>query len=76
MPDDLPEIKVSANSILPVDLIMLSGVISSKSEARRLIEQGGFAVDSTAHKDPTMAIDLKGGEAIRIGKRHFFRVVI
>jgi tyrosyl-tRNA synthetase len=70
------EIKVSANSILPVDLIMLSGVISSKSEARRLIEQGGFAVDSTAHKDPTMAIDLKGGEAIRIGKRHFFRVVI
>ncbi len=76
LPVDLPEIRVSAKHILPVDLIMLSGVVSSKSEARRLVEQGGFDVDNKVYKDPKIMIDLNVGESVRVGKRHFFRVVL
>jgi tyrosyl-tRNA synthetase len=76
LPDDIPELKVSGNSILPIDLIMLSGAIKSRSEARRLIEQGGFDVDNTPQTNPATPIELKGGEAIRIGKKRFFRVIL
>lgn len=76
IPDTIPELKVKSNVILPVDLIMLSGVVSSKSEARRLVEQGAFDVGGTVRKDPKTPIELKGGETIRIGKRHFFRVIL
>lgn len=76
LPDEIAELKVSAKSILPVDLVMATKVIASKSEARRLILQGGFDIDGMAYNNPAMAIKLKGGETIRIGKKRFFRVVI
>lgn len=75
LPENLPEVKVSAKTILPVDLIIASGLIASKSEARRLVEQGAFDVNGTVYKDPKKVITLSGGEAVRVGKRHFFRVV-
>jgi tyrosyl-tRNA synthetase len=76
LPDDIPELKVKSATILPVDLVMASKVFASKSEARRLIEQGGFDIDGVAYNNPAKAITLKGGEAIRIGKKRFFRVVL
>jgi tyrosyl-tRNA synthetase len=76
LPDDIAELKVGSKSILPVDLIMLSGVIASRSEARRLVQNGGFDVDNKPHTNPAMPIELKGNEAIRVGKKRFFRVII
>jgi tyrosyl-tRNA synthetase len=76
IPDDIPKLKLESGNILPVDLIVASGVLKSKSEARRLIEQGGFDVDNHPHTDPHASLRLKGGEAIKIGKKRFFRVVL
>lgn len=76
VPEDVPQIKVKVDTILPVDLIMLSGVISSKSEARRLVEQGGFDVSGVVYKDPKTSIKLNAGDTVRVGKRHFFRVIL
>ena len=76
VPDAIPALKVSNSTILPVDLIVASGVFTSRSEARRLVEQGGFDVDNLPHRDPQVPLVLKGGEVIKVGKKRFFKVVL
>lgn len=73
-PSDAPILKLKNKNISVVDLVFQSGVVKSKSEAWRLIEQGGFSVDGEVHKNPKESLSLKGGENLRIGKKSFFRV--
>ncbi|HUC02250.1 MAG TPA: tyrosine--tRNA ligase [Candidatus Paceibacterota bacterium] len=75
-PDVIPALKIATGTILPVDLIIASGVFKSRSEARRLIEQGGFDVDNRPCRDPQSPLVLKGGEVIKVGKKRFFKVVL
>lgn len=74
MPDDLPILKLKSKKLSALDLVDGSGVLKSKSEARRLIEQGGFEFDEKIIKNPLTIIAPRGGEAVRIGKKHFFRI--
>lgn len=76
MPDDLPEFAVKARMMSALDLIMESGATKSKSDARRLIEQGGFEISGKVVKDPQEELKLKDGEVVRIGKKRFFRIKI
>jgi tyrosyl-tRNA synthetase len=73
-PSDAPILKLKNKNISVVDLVFQSGVVKSKSEAWRLIEQGGFSVDGEVRKNPKESLNLKGGENLRIGKKSFFRV--
>lgn len=75
-PDVIPALKIDHATILPVDLIIASGVFKSRSEARRLVEQGGFDVDNRPCRDPQSPLVLTGGEVIKIGKKRFFKVVL
>lgn len=61
-------------TINAVDLIVSSGVVKSKSEARRLVDQGAFRVNNKIIEDPAKPLNLKGGELIKIGKKSFFRI--
>jgi tyrosyl-tRNA synthetase len=70
---DLPILKVKNKKMSVVDLVYQSGVVKSKSEAWRLVEQGGFSVDGETKKDPKELLNLKGGEILRIGKKSFFK---
>lgn len=72
-PADAPELK-SPTSITTVELIALSGL--SKSEARRLIEQGGVELNEKKLDDPAKILKLKGGESLRVGKKKFFRIAV
>jgi tyrosyl-tRNA synthetase len=76
VPDAIPTLKIPSGPILPVDLIVISGVFKSKSEARRLVEQGGFDVDNRPCRDLQSPLVLKGGEVIKVGKKRFFKVVL
>jgi len=49
------------------------GLASSRSEARRLINQG--AVEINGHQVTVHVVDLKPGDVIRVGKHRFARVV-
>ncbi|MEK7543116.1 MAG: tyrosine--tRNA ligase [Patescibacteria group bacterium] len=71
-PDDVVELKVS-KKISVVDLLLKAG-IESKSEARRLIEQGGVKIGDKTKKDSSEILNLRGGEILKIGKRRFFRI--
>jgi len=74
MPNDLPELKLKIGERAVIDIVFASGVVKSKGESRRLIEQGGFEIDGKVVKDPAEALGLKGGEAVKIGKKSFFRI--
>ncbi|MEK9180446.1 MAG: tyrosine--tRNA ligase [Patescibacteria group bacterium] len=73
-PTDMPELKMERSGA-PL-AIVVRGLASSNSEARRLIEQGGFEIDGRTIKNPTEKLELRGGEVVRIGKKKFFRIKI
>ncbi len=73
MPENLPSLKI-AGRISVLDMVIASGFAKSKSEARRLIEQGAVKIEGTTKEDPNEILALDGGEAVRIGKKHFFRI--
>lgn len=72
-PIEVATLKAS-KTINAVDLIVSSGVAASKSEARRLVNQGAFRVNDKVIEDPTSPLNLQGGELIKIGKKSFFRI--
>ncbi|MBU6500481.1 MAG: tyrosine--tRNA ligase [Patescibacteria group bacterium] len=79
IPEDLPVYKIVENNLTAFGTIatIIKAIEHrdiSNSEARRLVEHGGFEVAGTVKKDPKEKINLKGGEIIRIGKKKFFRV--
>lgn len=56
-----------------VDLLIRTGLVPSKAEARRLIAQNAIQVDGEKHSDPHGTINLEPGRQyrMRIGKRKF-----
>lgn len=56
-----------------VDVVSKTGLMSSRSEARRLIAQGGVEVDQRRSSDPNALIPLVPGQQykLRIGRRKF-----
>ena len=73
-PADFP--KPSTPSLGIVELVARTGLVSSKSEARRLIVQGGVELDQQKHTDPNELISLTPGHQyqLRIGRRKFATV--
>ncbi len=62
-----------------MDLMLLCGLTPSKSEARRLIQQGGVCVDERKVADPNETITaetLKTGVKIRKGKKVFHKAIL
>lgn len=56
------------------DLAAASGVVSSRSEARRLAEQGGVELDGVRLADPKTPARPRAGSVLRVGKKRFFRI--
>jgi tyrosyl-tRNA synthetase len=71
MPTDLAEITVTGAKTL-VDVVVGAGFAASKSEARRLVEQGGVKVDGVQKKDP--GEELAGEFVLAVGKLKVGRV--
>ena len=60
-----------------VDLLMLTKLCPSKSESRRMIEQGGVELDGQKVTDPKAAPDLKAGMILKVGKKkNYFRLKV
>ncbi|HTO93642.1 MAG TPA: tyrosine--tRNA ligase [Bacteroidota bacterium] len=57
-----------------VGLLVEAGLVPSKNEARRMIEQGAVSVDGARVSDLNAMIDLGSGVVVRVGKRNFRRV--
>jgi tyrosyl-tRNA synthetase len=71
-PDDMPEFTYRAD-LAVVDVLVASGLASSKSEARRLVAQNGVRLDGKILSDPSQTFPHPG--ILQAGKRRFVRVV-
>jgi tyrosyl-tRNA synthetase len=74
-PVDAPVLKLPRKCSV-LDVAVASCALPSKSEARRLIEQGGFEYSGQIYKDPYAELKPKAGDTLRLGKKRFFRVKI
>ena len=72
--DEMPtEIVEGSKNIL--DVLVNAKLTPSKSEARRLVEQGGISVDNTQVTDPNYEID-KDELILRKGKKIIIKIII
>ena len=74
VPDNIPEKKVNQKTKL-VDWLLQDGILSSKKEAFRLINQGGISIDGSKLTDPHYCFENKS-VLVKVGKRKFFQVTI
>jgi len=72
-PGEIPEASVRATDGRAgiVALLVEAGLVPSKNEARRMIEQGAVSVDGARIADHAAVIDLRSGVVVRVGKRNF-----
>jgi tyrosyl-tRNA synthetase len=70
--------KIKRNKVFLIEILVDSGLAGSKSEARRLIAQGGIKVGDIKVDDPNMEFDLNyiNNRVIQRGKRHFRKIVV
>jgi tyrosyl-tRNA synthetase len=61
--------------ILLVDFMAKEELAPSKSQARRLIDQGAVRLDDEVITDQKYELDLKDATVLRVGKRKFLRLV-
>lgn len=76
IPRDVSETRVKKSSINILELLVGIKLVSSKGEARRVVEQGGLKVEGLVISDIQAQVEIKkGGVLIQKGKKTFLRVV-
>ncbi|MEN3009111.1 tyrosine--tRNA ligase [Pseudothermotoga sp.] len=75
LPEELPTLVLDTDQVELVELLMKLNVAESRSEAKRLIQQGGVKLDGEKIFDIHAMIKLDTERILRVGKRHFFKLV-
>ena len=75
IPTDIPEFAVNKKSIFLIDLLLEAGLIESKSEAKRIIEQNGIKIDGKTVNSNQELILTQQGLVLQKGKRNFVKIV-
>jgi len=74
MPDEIEEYNLKEEDFL-VNIIADSGLLKSKSEARRMIKQSAVKIDGEAIKDIQYKVSMGDSFVLKVGKRKFLKVV-
>ncbi len=74
LPREMPTVTVSKGPWDPVLLLVSLECASSKSDARRLITQGGVRIDGARVGSSTEPVMIHDGMVVRVGKRAFVRL--
>ncbi|ALM09826.1 MAG TPA: tyrosine--tRNA ligase [Candidatus Peribacter riflensis] len=72
LPEDMLEVKAKKGTSL-IDVLMSSKLVASKSEARRVVEQGGVKMNNKVVQSIEQGIE-EG--TVQVGKRKFARIVL
>ncbi len=73
LPEEIQEFSIVERNI--VDVLVATKLVTSKSEARRAIEQGGVKVDGEVVSEVDHEIEVAAdGTVIQKGKRHFAKI--
>lgn len=72
---DLPEVEVPYGKTNVVELLVgKTNLLKSTSEARRLIEQGGFKFNEEQIKDIKADVDVQSGSIVKAGKKKIVKI--
>ncbi|MFH2003995.1 MAG: tyrosine--tRNA ligase [Bacteroidota bacterium] len=76
IPEDLEEyfLQTDSESIDIIQLLSETKLATSRSEARRLIEQGGVSIDGNKVSDINQIVSLTNSIILKVGKRKFLKV--
>lgn len=84
IPENIEEVEIDKflveNSILLTDLLVLTKIVPSKSEGRRMIEQNGISINGNKSNDVTKYITIDDFEnnalVIQKGKKQFKKIIL
>jgi tyrosyl-tRNA synthetase len=74
LPDEIPEWRLDSAAGL-LDVMASAGLVNSKSEARRLIEQGGVKLDEVRIDDTALVLSPGPMRVLQVGKRRYLRLI-
>ncbi|MCY9050336.1 tyrosine--tRNA ligase [Bacillus inaquosorum] len=75
LPEDIPAVKWEGEKALAVvDLLVTLKLLSSKSEARRMIQNGGVRINGEKITDIDADAEIKENMIIQVGKRKFLKL--
>jgi tyrosyl-tRNA synthetase len=75
IPDEIPELDIHGAPLGIAQLIKLSQLAPSTSEATRNIEQGGVKIDGAVISDKALKVE-EGTFVLQVGKRKFARITL
>ena len=73
IPDEIEEFKLTEDELL-VNIIADSGLLKSRSEARRMIKQSAVKIDGKTVSDIQYKVSLSTSFILKVGKRKFLKV--
>ncbi len=74
LPQDIPAHPLTGPTNV-VDVIHSAGLVRSKSEARRLVQQGAVKLDGEGVTAIETEIEPRGEKVLQVGKRRFVRLI-
>jgi len=76
-PTEMPEVKLDQSKKYQIiELLDDLDMVFSKSEARRLVNQGGVKIDDAKITDERAEIKVRDGMVVNVGKRKFKKIII
>ncbi len=73
--ENMPTTEIEESELPILDLLVKTGLAPSKSEGRRLVQQGGISVDDVKVTDPNAVIKIDSQVIIKKGKKMFHKAV-
>lgn len=75
IPDDIPEIEGGDGELLS-EVLLRNGLVSSKSDFKRLVEEGAVSIDGEKVLDIYIKIKIsKNVMTVKVGKKKFARII-
>ncbi len=74
LPEDIPVRDLARPAMEAAALLVALELAPSRSEARRLVQQGGVRIDGARVEDPAATVELGHERLVQVGKRRFVRV--
>jgi tyrosyl-tRNA synthetase len=74
LPEDMPEFEASGDYNI-IDLLKLCGLIETKSDGRRAVEQGGVKINEEKVESVNALIHAEKGMILQVGKRRFAKII-
>jgi len=73
-PSKIPEIFIKEKNMNILDLLLKVKLVSSKTEAKRILIQKGVKMNGKIKNDWTENIQIKKGQVLQVGKRRFIKI--